>query len=288
MRKLISLSILIITVIILGCVSCSDSSSNIVTQPTGNISEGNDPNFKIVANNDTGLTNFNRKVVVFGIDIYAAPKVEDTKLLHAVNIMAQYIDNNEDGVVDNQLVVDKMIENKAFLFLWKTESDMPSNPPSGRLGQDLGNDETIPNFVSGGKTGTFDASLEEVWHIITHAGYSKAYPTIFGENAGTSLTNAMDVARGGNFTTIPSPYPASSWYTYDDATCTYDCQATEYFYWAMSSVLGAQSNRLNDISQEWKLNTKAKVQTTDATIYGLLTNAEYKFPTVLPDGTYMR
>jgi hypothetical protein len=165
---------------------------------------------------------------------------------------------------------------------------MLSSPPSGRLGQDLGDDETIPGFVSGGKTGRFDASLEEVWHIITHAGYSKAYPNVFGENAGTSLTNAMDVARGGNFTTIPSSYPANSWYTYDDTTCTYDCQATEYFYWAMSSILGAQVNRLSEIQQEWKLNNKIKVQTTDAAVYGLLTDAKYKFPTVLPDGTYKR
>ena len=36
------------------------------------------------------------------------------------------------------------------------------------------------------------------------------------------------------------------------------------------------------------LNTKAKVQTTDTAIYSLLTDAQYKFPTVLPDGTYKR
>lgn len=288
MRKIINLVIVFISIITISCVSCSKNNDEIATGGATTINPGNDPNFTIVKNTDAGLTNFNRKVIVFGIDIYAASKVEDAKLLHAANIMAQYLDNNEDGTIDNQLVVEKMKENKAFLFLWKTQNDMPSNPPSGRLGQDLGNDETHPSFVSGGKTGTFDASLEEVWHIITHAGYSKAYPTIFGENAGTSLTNAMDAARGGNFTSIPNPYPNGAWYTYNDTTCTYDCQATEYFYWAMSSILGAQSNRLNDIQQEWKLNTKAKVQATDATIYGLLTNVQYKFPTVLPDGTYRR
>jgi len=288
MRKLINLSVLVIAVVTLGCVSCSDSSNNIVTPSTGNISEGNDPNFKIVANSDAGLTNFNRKVIVFGIDIYAAKKVEDAKLLHAANLMAQYLDNNEDGIIDNKLVVDKMIENKAFLFLWKSQSDMPSSPPSGRLGQDLGNDETVPVWHTNGHTGRYDAAIEEVWHIITHAGYAKAYPTIFGENAGTSLSNAMDIARGGNFTTIPSSYPASAWYSYNDATCTYDCQATEYIYWAMSSILGAQANRLSEISQEWKLNTKAKVETTDTAVYALLINPTYKFPTILPDGTYKR
>ncbi|WP_064966787.1 hypothetical protein [Tenacibaculum ovolyticum] len=287
MKRLINLGAILMSIVTMSCVSCSNNDNSIVVDG-GVISQGNDPNFKIVVNNDADLTNFNRKVVVFGIDIYAASGVQDSKLLHGANVMAQYLDNNEDGAVDNQLVIDKMIENKAFLFLWKTQNDMPSSPPSGRLGQDLGDDETIPGFVSGGKTGRFDASLEEVWHIITHAGYSKAYPNIFGENAGTSLTNAMDVARGGNFTTIPSSYPVNSWYTYDDTTCTYDCQATEYFYWAMSSILGGQVNRLSEIQQEWKLNNKIKVQTTDAAVYGLLTDTQYKFPTVLPDGTYKR
>ncbi|PKH50045.1 hypothetical protein CXF68_04695 [Tenacibaculum sp. Bg11-29] len=285
MKKLVNLSALITLIVTFGCASCSKNDDVILTN---NVTQGNDPNFKIVANTDTGLTNFNRKVIVFGIDIYAAKKVEDAKLLHAANLMAQYLDNNEDGIIDNKLVVDKMIENKAFLFLWKSQSDMPSNPPSGRLGQDLGNDETVPVWHTNGHTGRYDAAIEEVWHIITHAGYAKAYPTIFGENAGTSLSNAMDIARGGNFTTIPSSYPTSAWYSYNDTTCTYDCQATEYIYWTMSSILGAQTNRLNEIQQEWKLNTKAKIEATDKAIYSLLTDSKYKFPTILPDGTYKR
>ena len=153
-------------------------------------------------------------------------------------------------------------------------------------GQDLGADETVPAWHTNGHTGTFDASLEEVWHLITHIGYAKAYPTIFGEGAGTSLTNAMDIARGGNFTSIPKPYPSGAWYSYGDKTCNYDCMSTEYMYWSMSSILGAQSNRLDEIQQEWKLNTPDLMQSTDVTVHALLTDPQYKFPTVLPDGTY--
>lgn len=264
---------------LLGTSACTD------TTPGGPIAPGKDPNFKIVANTDAGMNQFNRKVVVFGIDIYAAPKVEDSKLLHAANVMAQYLDNNADGTPDNLLVVEKMVANKAFLFLWKSQGDM-GTPPAGRLGQDLGNDETNPNYVQQGKTGRFDASLEEVWHLITHAGYAYAYPSIFGEQQGTTLTNAMDKARGGSFTSIPNPYPTGAWYTYDDTTCTYDCQATEYFYWAMTSILGAQTNRAADIENEWKLNTKAKVAQTDTAIYALLTTPRYQLPQVLPNGKY--
>jgi hypothetical protein len=249
------------------------------TNPTV-ISPGNDPNFTIIAHTDVGFTATNRKVDVFGIPIYAYSDVEDSKLLHAANLMAQYLDNNEDGTVDNITLLTALTTNNAALFMWKSESQINLNA------QDLGADESIPSWHTNGHTGRFDAAIEEVWHVITHTGYANAYPTIFGENAGTSLTNAMDIARGGNFTTIPNPYPASAWYTYDDQTCEYDCMATEYIYWAMTSILGAQENRLSEIAQEWDLNTSTLVQNTDTTIYSLLTDTQYMFPTVLPDGTY--
>ena len=244
------------------------------------ISPGNDPNFTIIAHTDAGFTATNKKVVVFGIPIYAYSDVEDSKLLHAANLMAQYLDTDEDGTVDNETLLNTLTSNNAALFMWKSESQITLNA------QDLGANETIPAWHTNGHTGRFDAALEEVWHVITHSGYAKAYPTIFGENAGTSLTNAMDIARGGHFTTIPNPYPASAWYTYDDQTCEYDCMSTEYIYWAMSSILGAQENRLSEISQEWGLNTKTLVQNTDPAIYSLLSDPQYNFTTVLPDGTY--
>lgn len=252
------------------------------------INAGNDPNFTIVAHSDDGFSSFNRKVVVFGIDIYAVSSVEDNKLLHAANVMAQYLDNDEDGIVDDQLVLDKMLEKRAFMVMWKRENDLYNiEPPSGREGQDLGNDETHPNFVSNGRMGEFDASLEEVLHIINNAGHSAAYPDAFGQNIGSYLANAMDIARGGQFITIPNPYPANAWYSYDDQTCDYaSCQTIEYLYWAITSILGAQENRLDEIDNEWRLNTRQKVEDTDTAIFELLTNPIYKMPTKLPDGTY--
>jgi hypothetical protein len=64
--------------------------------------------------------------------------------------------------------------------------------------------------------------------------------------------------------------------------------AAEYIYWATTSILGAQENRLSEISQEWNLTTSTLVQNTDTTIYSLLTDTQYMFPTVLPDGIYKR
>ena len=253
----------------------------------GPIDVGKDPNFNIVPNNDIGLSSFNKKVIVFGIDLYAVREVEDAKLLHAANVMAQYLDNDEDGLIDNQLVLNKMLENKAFLVMWKKEKDLNIRPPSVRIGQDLGNDETNPSFVSNGKTGRFDATLEEVLHLINNAGHSYAYPGTFGKNKKSVLSKAMDVARGGRFFKIPSIYPANAWFSYYDSTCDYEtCQTIEYLYWALTSILGAQENRLNEIGKEWKLNTADLLENTDNEIFELLTNPIYNLPTILPDGSY--
>lgn len=243
--------------------------------------------FTVVSHTDSGFEDMNRKVTVFGIPIYAATGVEESRLVHAAHIMAQYLDNNEDGVIDNQAIMDRMLAAKAYLFMWKTEADKESiNPPDDMAGQDLGNDETIPEWHTNGHQGQFDAALEEVWHLITHNGYSAEYANAFGENTGSLLSNAMDVARGGQFITIPASYPQGAWYTYFDESCDYTCMATEYFYWGMTSLLGAQAGRLEDIQEEWQPNTSALVQSTDSALYNLLIDVQYKLPTVLPDGSY--
>tara|TARA_B100001564_G_C20598831_1_gene651634 strand:- start:116 stop:946 length:831 start_codon:yes stop_codon:yes gene_type:complete len=248
-----------------------------------------DPNFLIVSHNDKGFRGFNRKVVVFGIPIYAKRRVEDCRLLHAANIMAQYLDNDEDGKVDNEAVLKAMLEANAFMVMWKSQSDLFFlSPPDGMEGQDLGNDETIIDWHANGQDGQFDASLEEVLHIITHAGYANAYPDVFGESQGSSLCNAMDLARAGQFLKIPNQYPDKAWYHYDDTTCEYDCMATEYIYWALTSLLGAQSKRGGEIGNEWELHTPELVEETDIDVFQLLTNEEYSFPKVLPDGKYMQ
>ena len=61
---------------------------------------------------------------------------------------------------------------------------------------------------------------------------------------------------------------------------------TEYFYWSLTSILGAQKNRGSEIGGEWQLYTKALVMEKDAAIYSLLTNSEYNLPVTLPDGNY--
>ena len=102
------------------------------------------------------------------------------------------------------------------------------------------------------------------------------------------LSKRLDAALGGHFVTVPRTYPDGAWFTYDDESCDYGCQMTEYIYWAMTSILGAQSkpHRRREIEHEWRLPTRELVQQRDPDIYRLLTDPKYGFPTRLPDGKY--
>ena len=237
---------------------------------------------------------FYKQVDVFGVQVYATAATPDRKVLHAANVLAQYLDNDADGRPDNQAVVDAMRKNKAAMIMFATEQDsveidleafIPVELLDSMALQDLYGEETQP----GGSTERgFDATLEEVLHLITSAGYADAYPDIFGEKPGTAIARAMDIARGGHFEQVPRRYPQNAWYTYYDETCDYGCQITEYIYWALTSILGGQDfpGRAEEIRDEWRLNTASTVRRGDRAVYDLLIDPQYRFPTRLPDGHY--
>ena len=267
--------------------ACSDSNSTNQSSTDGtatNTSEGG-------GEAATTVSGFPKSTEVFGIRILATSNTPDTKILHAARVMAGYLDNNNDGSPDNQQVVDAMTTRKATLVMAATEAELESHIgvlESGELEgefQDLYASETHPG---GAARGVFDASLEEVLHLITHVGYANVYPDVFGERVDSVIANAMDTARGGRFATVPTAYPSGAWYSYDDTTCDYACQVTEYFYWALTSMLGAQNfaGRLADIQQEWRLDTADKVRDSDPAVFSLLSDPQYALPSSLPDGSY--
>lgn len=230
---------------------------------------------------------FCKTTEVFGVKIYATENVANDKIFHAASVLAQYLDNDEDGVVDNELVVNELVEKKVWLLMVENESELDAAiriPPMDKPFQDLHDEEVT--LINGSPR--FDASLEEVLHLITQHGYAEVYPNIFGENKDSEIAKAMDMARGGYFKNVPNSYPSNAWYTYDDKTCDYSCQITEYTYWALTSILGGQNypGRLDEIKQEWRLNTKEKVKNSDPIVFSLMTDPQFNLPTNIPDGKY--
>ena len=115
------------------------------------------------------------------------------------------------------------------------------------------------------------------------------YPTAFGMGPNSSLmSDAMDIARGGQFLSIPNPYPASAWYHYDDWTCDYECMAIEYMYWAIVSNMGILDDpqTASGIANEWEPYNAILLQSMDILMYSLITDPQYKLPQLSPDGNY--
>ena len=249
---------------------------------------------------------FPKRTSVFGIWILGTSQTPTSKISHAAHVMAQYLDNDEDGFADDPAVLARMQSRNATLVMFANNQQAESTRVFENLQdnihiQDLYGSETHPGYPQ--SNDQFDAALEEVLHLITSAGWSLEYPAAFGEDPDSLLTDAMDTARGGRYQewseddcdgggqcALPpgGNYSTSAWYTYDDDTCSYRCMATEYLYWAMTSILGGQAGnqRLDEISQEWSLNTESKVASGDPPIYNLLTDSGYALPTQLPDGNY--
>lgn len=248
----------------------------------------------LISNSSISAAGFSKRITgdIFGVTIIGTSSTADSKMIHAANIMAEYLDNNEDGAADNELIITQMKKRSSVLYMYNDSTD--SGYDIGLLGdtveaQDLGAFETFTNGEIVNGEAKRDASLEEVLHLITSKGYANVY-TGLNITQGTTVANAMDKARGGTFTTIPTVYPASAWFTYYDATCDYGCMVTEYTYWGVTSYLGAHEYAGRDnaaFSVEWKPNTKILLQQMDPDMYAIMQDATYQWPTVLPDGVYI-
>ena len=122
-----------------------------------------------------------------------------------------------------------------------------------------------------------EARVEEALHLATQFGYAEVYPDDFGERPGSTIADLMDVARGGRFERVPRRYPDDAVYHYDDRSCDYACQVTEFTYWAITSLRGQQQmpGRAAEIADEWRLNTKTAIEAQLPALARFLVRPEY-------------
>ena len=242
--------------------------------------------------NDPALAPFAKYVDVLGcFSIYAESAISDAKVLHAASVAAELLDNNEDGIVDDPLIEEQLISENALMPIFYQDGNSAMNTFDNNyygngVSAVLFNDEIDPS-----QTGSWgdDATVEEVIHTINYVGHTNVYPNAFSLLPNSSLmSTAMDVARGGQFTTIPYPYPASAWYHYDDYTCDYECMAIEYMYWAIVSYMGILDDPQTaaGIDNEWEAYNATLLQSMDVLMYALITDPQYKLPLSAPDGNY--
>ena len=242
--------------------------------------------------NNQALSCFTKYVNVLDcFDIYAESTVQDSKVLHAAAIAAELLDNNEDGVVDDPVLFNMLQSKGALMPIFTYDGSLCMDNFEDYYNGDgvsaaLWRNEIDPNQP--GHWGA-DASVEEILHTINDVGHVSIYPNVFGLQPNSSImSDAMDIARGGQFLSVPNNYPEEAWYHYDDWTCDYQCMAIEYLYWCIVSNMGIldDSQTCNGIANEWEPCTPELFETTDIIMYNVLTNEDYLLPQLAPDGNY--
>ena len=236
---------------------------------------------------------FSKYVNVLGcIHIYAESNISDEKVLHVASVAAELLDNNEDGTVDDLLIEASLIELNTIMPVFQSENGNSIDTFFDNLGDDgctgavLFRNEIDPNQP--GYWGS-DATVEEVLHTINSCGHVEVYPSLYALEPNSSyLTAAMDIARGGQFITMPNSYPDEAWYHYDDWTCEYDCMAMEYLYWCIVTYMGILSDAQTcaGISNEWEPCTPELFESTDTLMFNLVNDTENMLPQLAPDGNY--
>ncbi len=253
---------------------------------------GTHPNKKLACMSET----FNSFIDVFGVYVVGVPQVPTKYLQHTANVLAQYLDNDADGKVDDEKVTSYLAKNGYVFPVWTMSSrDRFWEQAAGTLCEDdvrMKASMYYPDdqWAFGGteRTQEWDTNLEEVWHLVT-AGFTNVYPKDFGDDpsSGSTAALAMDKARGGKFIKTPSRYPSNAWYSNPEGE--YQNHHAEYIYWALMSnfsALPAVPGLCQQVQSEWKICTKKDLQTRDIGIYKLLNQKGYAIPTKIPDGIY--
>lgn len=216
---------------------------------------------------------FTQKAVVFdSVAICATNKVDDEKLAYAASVMAQWLDNNQDGEVDEPKLLPLLKQNRATLLMSSAgfndrAFDAMSDELDGLVGQDLAANETNPRSRR-------DASQEEIHHLIVNAGWQNLYPAVFSdqkEQASSLYKQWQKAERQGS-------------YSYDDPTCDDRCKTVEFFYLATAAYLGSSADLESD---EMMIKNKESLKKKLPGVVNIMEASEYQYPVYLwPDGHY--
>ena len=152
---------------------------------------------------------FHHCMQVFGASMWAVEKFSEPLLRHVASIAAEYLDNNEDGVVDDPAMNTALVDNYAAMYLVDafdkfSKFDLSDQSPIHRMkitvAQHSG--ETNPQgSLCGSHCGQpNDSTREEVLHLIQQAGYGFAYPALRPQEADgplpdNLLTDAMRISQ---------------------------------------------------------------------------------------------
>jgi len=224
-------------------------------------------------------------------EVYAQQNISDEKVLHVAAVAAELLDNNEDGVVDDETLFNKLQLEQALMPVFTNDGNSCMENFEDNYDGEGVSAVLFRNEIDPAQPGHWgdDATVEEVLHTINHVGHVSIYSDIFDLAPNSSaMSDAMDIARGGQFLQVPSNYPDDAWYHYDDFTCDYECMGIEYLYWCIVTDMGIlnDSQTCAGIENEWEPCSPELFESTDIIMHGVINNPDYLLPQLAPDGNY--
>jgi hypothetical protein len=242
--------------------------------------------------NEPAFAQFTQSVHVLDcFYVLAEPVISEAQLLHVASVVADLLDQDEDGVADDPQLQSVLANGRALMPVLAyegspAEEDLWDQYEGDGISAVLYADEVNP--ARPGRWG-MDATVEEVLHAVHMVGFIPMHPDALGLVPGSSaLTAAMDAARGGHFTKVPRRYPESAWYHYDDRTCDYGCMAVEYLYWVTVTQMGLLDDpeTAEGIADEWACTSPDELLLCDPLAHALVHDGRLGLPLLAPDGRY--
>tara|TARA_Y100000593_G_scaffold95031_1_gene198587 strand:- start:38408 stop:40900 length:2493 start_codon:yes stop_codon:yes gene_type:complete len=171
---------------------------------TPSITVGNIPSeYKVF--DDIGFSKYSN---AFGVNVFATSGVSNQKISHAANVLAELIDNDQDGIPDNVNVLNTLKGHQASIIMASgaIQSEGMNYSVEGVSGIDVTKlsgyhalQELRGENVHTGSHAIIDETLEKTLKLMIDYGWSETYPYTFGLLSGSTLANYMDTARSGHF-----------------------------------------------------------------------------------------
>ena len=218
---------------------------------------------------------FVKSAVVFdAVTICGTKSVPDDKLSHAAQVAAQWLDNDQNGRVDEPRLLAELRDTRPVLVM--SARGFPSRAIDKimdrldqRVGQDLAADETAP-----ARRDARDASQEEIHHLIVNAGWMPLAPQLFSDRRAmrSALYAAWQEAERKRL------------YAYNDWTCDDSCKVVEFFYLATAAYLGSAIDVEHD---ELRVKTRSALRQKLPQVTAVIETKDYAYPRRMwPDGIY--
>jgi len=282
---------------------------------------GCDPDSRFESNLDLCLP---KKQRIFGVVVRGAPDVPFWAWTYASNVLARYLDSNQDGQADDGNLI-------AALAPTQRQLGFAILRCYGSIGKGRLKDSWFAIAHTNGQESLsehtrFQRQVIEEFHHGVFYGLEKAYPTVFGSST-SELRAAIDESYGNcqrsyvcamavdckhytcTCTNDPQPCDDAGQYDcifetgscngvfhYEEPSCSGGCLVTEGFYRAWTTAYGYEcAGQAAEMAAEWGICTAAELESNPKTakLYAIVTGTAasqqtlgYVLPSVVPDGSY--